>query len=341
MRFISLTLSVLAFLQFPAPLAAVEKFAEIPPNSSAAEAPQTSGMVWIPGGTFWMGSQDEAMTDALPLHQVYVDGFWMDETEVTNAQFAEFVAETNYVTIAERPLDPADFPGVPAEALVPGAVVFSPPSESVNLDDPQRWWSYVPGASWKHPTAPQSSTEDLADYPVIHIAWDDALAYAAWAGKRLPTEAEWEFAARGGLDRRPFVWGDQFEPDDNPVANTFQGTFPHKNSARDGFEGAAPVRSFPPNTYGLYDMAGNVWEWCADWYRPDTFAQREGVITSNPTGPPDSFDPQEPGLPKRVTKGGSFLCTSQYCSRYMPGGRGKNDPSTGLCHVGFRCVKSP
>ncbi len=310
---------------------------------ATAEAAAPNGMVWIPAGTFAMGSSEEEFPDAQPVHEVYVDGFWMDEAEVTNAEYARFVDATGYVTVAERPLDPKDFPGAPLELLVPGAVVFAPPDTAVPLDSNLRWWSYVPGASWRHPTGPESDLEGLEDYPVVNVGFEDATAYAEWAGKRLPTEAEWERAARGGLDQKIFVWGDEFSPEGKLLANTYQGHFPDNNTVADGFAAAAPVKSFPPNAYGLYDVAGNVWEWASDWYRPDTYQKiaAEGALAVNPTGPSDSFDPAEPGVPKRVQKGGSFLCTDQYCSRYKPGGRGKGDISTGTNHGGFRCVKTP
>lgn len=294
------------------------------------------GMVWVPGGVFLMG--DDTMPDSIPRHDVWVDGFWMDETEVTNAEYARFVDATGYVTVAERPLDPADFPGAPKEALVSGAVVFAAPDHEVALGNHLQWWSYVPGASWRHPEGPDSNLDGRENYPVVHIAWEDAVAYANWAGKRLPTEGEWERAARGGLDGAPFVWGKEWMPDGKIMANTFQGHFPDRNTAEDGFAASAPVKSFPANRFGLYDMAGNVWEWCSDWYRADVFANRTG-LTVNPKGPDDSLDPAEPGVKKRVTKGGSFLCTSQYCSRYRPGGRGKSEIDTGTNHTGFRCVR--
>jgi formylglycine-generating enzyme required for sulfatase activity len=311
------------------------------PPAASVEAPAPRGMVWIPGGVFWMGSDDPRFPDAQPVHRVIVDGFWIDVTEVTNDQFARFVEATGYATIAERTPTAEEFPGAPAENLVAGSVVFTPPAEAVPLDDHLRWWSYIPGASWRHPEGPGSDLAGRGDHPVVHVAWPDAEAYAAWAGKRLPTEAEWELAARGGLDRRPYTWGEEFRPGGRWMANTFQGEFPRKNAKDDGFAATAPVRSFAPNGYGLYDMAGNVWEWCSDWYRPDTYLTRSqsGERASNPRGPADSFDPAEPGVRKRVMKGGSFLCCDTYCSRYMPGGRGKGEPSTGTCHVGFRCVK--
>ena len=298
-------------------------------------------MVWVPGGEFWMGSDQPQFRDAAPVHRVRVDGFWMDKTEVTNAQFAEFVRATGHTTVAEKTPRAEDFPGAPAENLVAGSVVFAPPAASVPLDNHFRWWSYVKGASWRHPEGPGSDIKGRENHAVVHVAWSDAEAYAKWAGKRLPTEAEWEFAARGGLDRKLYGWGDEFRPGGKFMTNSFQGKFPNRNTAEDGFPGVAPVGSFPANAYGLFDTAGNVWEWCADWYRPDEFSRRAagGGVTVNPQGPPDSLDPSEPGVAKRVMKGGSYLCTDQYCTRYMPGGRGKGDPDTGTNHLGFRCVK--
>jgi len=309
----------------------------------AADAPP--GMTWIPGGEFAMGSDDPRFPDARPVHTVRVGGFYIDTTEVTNAQFATFVEATGYVTVAERTPGAEDFPDVPAERLVAGSVVFAPPDEAVPLGNHLQWWSYVQGASWRHPEGPRSTIDGRMDHPVVHVAYEDAEAYARWAGKRLPTEAEWEYAARGGLDGQSFTWGDAFRPGGKFMANTFQGHFPEKNTAEDGFADAAPVASFPPNGYGLYDMAGNVWEWCSDWYHPLTYkayADYAGV-TVNPQGPraDQSFDPGEPGVAKRVHKGGSFLCTDQYCTRYMPGGRGKGEPMTGTNHLGFRCVMTP
>jgi formylglycine-generating enzyme required for sulfatase activity len=296
------------------------------------------GMVWIPGGEFTMGS--EHFPDSQPLHRVKVDGFWMDRTEVTNAQFAKFVEATGYVTVAERTPTPEDFPGVPTEDLVPGSLVFAQPTQAVGLDNFLQWWSFVPGANWRHPEGPDSSIAERMDEPVVQIAFEDAEAYAKWAGKRLPTEAEWEFAARGGLDGEPYVWGGEFNPGGKFLANTFQGHFPDNNTKADGFAAAAPAGSFSPNGYGLADMAGNVWEWCADWYRPAWgITEKPDTLRVNPQGPDSSFDPNEPGVKKRVQKGGSFLCTDQYCSRYMPGGRGKGEVMTSSNHVGFRCVK--
>lgn len=296
-------------------------------------------MVRVAGGSFWMGLDDPAFPDAGPVHRVAVRGFWMDATEVTNAEFAAFVRATGYVTVAERTPNAADFPGVPARALVSGSIVFTPPSAAVPLGNASAWWRYVPGASWRHPDGAATTIDALADHPVVHIAYDDALAYAAWAQKRLPTEAEWEFAARGGLDRAEYVWG-AAPPADGHHANVFQGHFPHDNSAADGFAATAPVKAFPANGYGLYGMSGNAWEWVADWYRPDYYQTlaASGGDAADPRGPASSVDPEEPGVPKRVQKGGSFLCTDEYCGRFRPGARGKGEPSSSANHIGFRLV---
>ena len=308
-----------------------------------------AGMVWIPGGTFSMGLPNpsgmteggsESMDDARPIHRVALKGFFMDDHEVTNREFAAFVKATGYKTIAEKPLSQQEFPDLPTELLVPGSIVFTPPSHPVALDDYTSWWQYRAGANWKQPEGPGSTIKGRDEYPVVHLAWEDAVAYAQWAGKRLPTEAEWEFAARGGKTGQLFVWGNQFRPDGKFMANTFQGQFPHANSKEDGFQGLAPVKSFSANSYGLYDMAGNVWEWCADWYHYDYYRQFEKNTAIDPQGPAESFDPLERGIAKKVQRGGSFLCTDQYCTRYMLGTRGKGDWKAGTNHVGFRCVKS-
>jgi sulfatase modifying factor 1 len=312
-------------------------------NPAEPPGPAPAGMVWIPGGQFWMGTAAEHMTDARPWHRVYVDGFWMEKAEVTNQEFAAFVKATGYVTVAERTPRREDYPQALPDRLVAGSVVFSPPDHPVGLDDHYNWWSYVPGANWRHPEGPGSDIRNRMNHPVVHIAFDDALAYCNWAGKRLPTEAEFEIASRGGLDRKRYAWGDEFMPGGKHMANTFQGHFPDKNSADDGYRGTAPVGSFPANGYGLFDMAGNVWEWTSDWYRPDYYQTlaATGEIAINPKGPADSLDPTEPGTRKRVQRGGSFLCTDQYCARYIAGGRGKGEPDTGTNHLGFRCVKEP
>ncbi len=303
--------------------------------------PAPAGMVWIPAGEFWMGSDAPNFPDARPWHRVRLSGFWIDRTTVTNEQFARFVAATHYVTVAERKPRAEDYPDASPEMLVAGSVVFTAPDHPVPLNNQMQWWRYVPGADWRHPEGSGSSIRGREQHPVVHIAYDDALAYAHWAGKRLPTEAEFEYAERGGLDRKPYAWGDQFKPGGKPMANTFQGHFPDRNTAEDGYAGTAPVGSFPANGYGLYDMSGNVWEWTSDWYRPDYYATlaASGTVAVNPKGPLDSYDPAEPGVPKRVHRGGSFLCSDQYCSRYMPGGRGKGEPSTSTNHLGFRLVK--
>ncbi|MEK6335736.1 MAG: formylglycine-generating enzyme family protein [Acidobacteriota bacterium] len=325
--------------------AGVSDTTAIPPpliNSATAPAPAPEGMVWIPGGEFSMGSEDSKMRDARPFHRVAVDGFWMDRTEVTNEEFARFTKATGYVTVAERKPDAKDFPGAPPENLVPGSVVFTPPKTAVPLNDHYVWWQYVAGASWRHPQRPDSNLDGKEKHPVVNVSFEDAAAYAKWAGKRLPTEAEFEFAARGGLDRKRFAWGDEFKPGGKFQANTFQGHFPEKNTGDDGFVGTAPVGTFTPNGFGLFDMAGNVWEWTSDWYRPDYYQTLAATrqVARNPQGPADSLDPAETGVAKRVQKGGSFLCTDEYCARYMPGGRGKGEPDTGTNHLGFRCARS-
>ena len=286
----------------------------------------------------------DPMEDTRPIHRVYVDGFWMDKTEVTNEQFEEFVKATRYVTVAERKPTREEFPGAPEENLVAGSVIFAPTPNPVPLDNHYQWWSYVAGANWRHPRGPKSSIKGREKYPVVHVAFEDAEAYSKWAGKRLPTEAEWEFAARGGLAGKPYPWGDELKPGGKWQANVYQGDFPVENGDKgeDGFKGLAPVAQFSPNGYGLYDVAGNEWEWCSDWYRPDTYATlaAQGGVVRNPQGPASSFDPSEPNEPKRVHRGGSFLCTDLYCTRYMIGTRGKGEVRTGSNHLGFRCVKA-
>jgi sulfatase modifying factor 1 len=311
-------------------------------NDNHSPGPAPDGMTWIPGGQFWMGAAEDHMADATPWHRVYVDGYWMDKTEVTNEQFSRFVKETGYTTVAERKPRAEDYPQAPPEKLVAGSVVFSPPAHAVALTNHFQWWSYVAGANWRHPEGPQSDIQSRMDHPVVHIAYEDALAYANWAGKRLPTEAEFEFASRGGLDRKRYAWGDEFMPAGKHMANTFQGHFPESNTGEDGYLATAPVGSFPANGYGLFDMAGNVWEWTSDWYRADYYqtVAASGEIAINPHGPADSFDPGEPGTRKRVQRGGSFLCTDQYCARYIAGGRGKGEMDTGTNHLGFRCVRN-
>jgi len=319
------------------------------PNPTPAPGAAPEGMVWLPGGEFSMGAADapdmndvgmKATEDSRPIHRVYVDGFWIDKTDVTNQQFEAFVKATSYVTVAERKPRAEDYPDAPPENLVAGSIVFSPPDHPVPLNDHFQWWNYVHGANWRHPLGPDSDIKGKENYPVVQVAYEDALAYAKWAGKRLPTEAEWEFAARGGLTGKPYVWGEQFRPNGKWMANTHQGAFPVKDTGEDGHVGIAAVAQYPPNGYGLFDMAGNVWQWTSDWYRPDYYQQlaAAGGVARNPQGPDSPFDPAEPTEKKKVHRGGSFLCTDQYCSRYMVGTRGKGEISTGTNHLGFRCV---
>ena len=328
------------------------EFAATRANSASPPGPAPEGMVWVPGGEFSMGSVDpratlyggpDAMRDARPVHRVYVDGFWMDATEVTNEQFEQFVKATGYVTIAERTPTQEEFPTAPPENLVAGSTVFTPTPAPVPLNNHFQWWRYQKGANWRHPDGPDSDLRGRGKHPVVHIAYEDAAAYATWARKRLPTEAEFEFAARGGLSGKIYAWGDELYPGDRFMANTLQGLFPVRDTGKDGFAGVAPVKSFPANGYGLYDIAGNVWEWTSDWYRPDYYAQlaARGVVVRNPQGPDAPFDPAEPTEKKRVQRGGSFLCTDQYCTRYMVGTRGKGEVSTGSNHLGFRTVRTP
>ncbi len=334
------------------PAAAPSPYSPTVPSDQPAPELAFAGMVWIPGGEFSMGVHDprgmehgghDPMNDARPIHRVAVDGFWMDATEVTNEQFARFVKETGYVTVAERKPTKEEFPGAPEENLVAGSVVFAPTPQPVSLDNHYQWWTYIPGASWRHPTGPQSSVKDRGNYPVVQIAYEDAAAYAKWAGGRLPTEAEWEFAARGGLTGRLYPWGDTLQPGGKWMANIYEGQFPVRNTdtGADAFAGLGPVAQYPPNAYGLYDVAGNAWEWVSDWYRPDYYATlaAQGGVARNPNGPPDAFDPAEPGEKKRVHRGGSCLCTEQYCTRYMIGTRGTGEQRTGTNHVGFRTVR--
>ncbi len=307
-----------------------------------------NGMVWIPGGNYDMGgNSQQADEDEFPKHQVKIEGFWMDIHEVTNRQFMEFTDATGYKTIAERTVDWEDMksqlpPGTPKPAdslLQPGALVFRPTEGPVPLTNVNVWWEWVIGANWRHPEGPNTDIEDRMDHPVVQVAWDDAVAYARWSGKRLPTESEWEWAARGGLSEPVYPWGDQPAERASDKANFWQGFFPYLNREEDGYFGTAPVKSFPPNGYGLFDMAGNVWEWCSDWYHYDAYqlALKSGLET-NPQGPAESFDPQEPYTPKRVVRGGSFLCNDSYCSGYRVSRRMKSSHDTGLSHTGFRCV---
>ena len=291
-------------------------------------------MVEINGGTFMMGT--DSYPDALPKHSVTVKSFWMDEHEVTNAEFAKFVQETGYKTVAERPLNPTDYPGVPAANLVAGSAVFTPPTQRVGLDNPLQWWEYVAGANWKYPKGPNSNIKGHENEPVVQVCYEDAVAYAQWAGKRLPTEAEWEYAARGGKQASKYYWGNILKPNNKWIANIYQGDFPNKNTVEDGFKEVAPIKSFPKNSFGLYDMDGNVWEWCSDLYHPDYYRVSPKV---NPKGPSNSFDPEEPNVVKHVQRGGSFLCSDQYCVRYVAGSRGKGETTSASNNLGFRCVR--
>ncbi|MBM3847076.1 MAG: formylglycine-generating enzyme family protein [Verrucomicrobia bacterium] len=292
-------------------------------------------MVFIQGGMFLRGS-DKGAPDEQPVREIRVNSFWMDATEVTNDQFTEFVKATGYITVAERKPDAAQFPGVPPEKLVPGSAVFRSPEGDPDLSEFLTWWEYRPGANWRHPEGPSSNLSGRGNHPVVHVCWLDAIRYAEWAGKSLPTEAEWEYAARGGLKSSDYCWEGNLTPGGRWMANIWQGSFPKVNDIQDGFQTSAPVKSFPPNGYGLYDMAGNVWEWCADLYLPTYYAS---CPSDNPPGPDTSFDPNEPGVAKRVQRGGSYLCSDVYCTGYRPSARMKSTPDTGLSHSGFRCVK--
>ncbi|HEU0062829.1 MAG TPA: formylglycine-generating enzyme family protein [Hyphomicrobiaceae bacterium] len=300
-------------------------------------------MVWIPGGTFRMGSNRHYPEEA-PAHRVAVAGFWVDRTPVTNSQFSKFVSATGYVTRAEIPPDPKHCPGTPPHLLYAGSLVFRRPLERIQADHAAHCWGFTKGADWRHPLGPGSTIEGLAEHPVVHIAYPDALAYARWAGKDLPTEAEWEFAARGGEDDAEFAWGEELHPAGKMMANTWQGQFPWQNLAQDGYERTSPVGSFPANDYGLYDMIGNVWEWTSDWFSPrhQPDATKPGGVPKNPRGgeEKESYDPCQPEsrIPRKVLKGGSYLCAPNYCRRYRPAARHPQAVDTSACHVGFRCI---
>ncbi|MFO7628966.1 MAG: formylglycine-generating enzyme family protein [Prochlorococcaceae cyanobacterium] len=304
--------------------------------------PPAAGMVWIPGGSFVMGS-DQHYPEEAPAQPQQLEGFWMDRTPVTNAQFRKFVKATGYRTLAERPADPALYPEAQPELLLPASIVFVPPPARVAPGDPYRWWQYIPGANWRHPEGPGSSIKERQQHPVVHIACEDAEAYATWIGKQLPSEAEWERAARGGLENLEFAWGDELHPGGRPMANTFQGDFPHHNSLLDGYARTSPVGAFPANPYGLLDMIGNVWEWTSDWYRDHSARNQSGAEGCCATAREASIDAgsQHGLLPRRVVKGGSFLCAPSYCRRYRPSARMAQGIDTSTCHMGFRCVIRP
>ena len=345
--------SIRALNRFILPVLALAFAACRPPQGS------TTGMVLIPGGEFTMGSDaDYAYANEKPAHRVKVAPFWIDAKPVSNADFAQFVGATGYKTVAERPVNweemkkqvPPGTPKPPEEMLVPGSLAFRPTAGPVDLRDMSQWWVWMPGASWRHPEGPDSTIEGREDHPVVQVAFEDAQAYAKWAGKRLPTEAEWEFAARGGLEGKRYAWGDEVRPDGRIMANRWTGDFPYRNDKEDGFAGTAPVGSFPANGFGLFDMGGNVWNWCSDLYRADTFAARadEDKVCCDPRGPlttegettipGDPSPPSAPGAERRVTKGGSFLCNPSYCESYRPSARRGTPPDTGSSHVGFRCA---
>lgn len=304
-------------------------------------AKRLEGMRWLEGGAFLMGS-DRFYPEERPVRRVRVDGFHIDAHPVTNAQFSAFVAATGYRTLAEIAPDPKDYPGMPPEMAHAGSIVFAPPAGPVPLDHPHRWWEFRFGARWDRPLGASSSLEGLASHPVVHIAYCDAEAYCAWAGKALPTEAEWEFAARGGAEGLDYAWGDELAPEGRMLANYWQGRFPVENLRSDGWERTSPVGAFPPNDYGLYDMIGNVWEWTADWYGASTTPHSSCCVIENPRGGSerDSLDPAQPAIPigRKVLKGGSHLCAENYCQRYRPAARHPQAVDSSTSHIGFRCI---
>jgi formylglycine-generating enzyme required for sulfatase activity len=322
-------------------------------NTTLASIPEGKvshkGMIRIKGGEFIMGATDrEGRPDEYPAHQVKIGDFWIDRHEVTNAEFRSFVKATGYLTTAEQKPDwnemkkqlPAGTPKPPDSVLVPGALVFSPPSYAVPLNNPALWWKWIRGANWRHPRGPGSTIKGKDNYPVVEVSWQDAMAYAKWSGKRLPTEAEWEYAARGGMTEKKYPWGDQDPETGKPKANTWQGNFPNKNTDWDGHAELAPVMSYAPNNYKLYDMAGNVWEWCSDWYGADYYKSLAGKVTDNPHGPATSNDPMQPTTPVKVIRGGSFMCNPSYCKGYRVTSRMMSSEDSGLENLGFRCVSS-
>ena len=306
--------------------------------------PPDADMVWIPGGTFLMGS-DRHYPEEAPAHSVTVAGLWMDRFAVTNERFKRFVKETGHVTLAQRAPDAEDYPDAKPELLVAASSVFVQPNHRVDLRNPYEWWTWFPGADWRHPTGPASTIRGMSKHPVVHVAYEDVEAYASWAGKELPTEAEWEFAARGGLEGAEYTWGDGFTPGGTYMANTWQGEFPLVNELRDGFERTAPVGSFPANGYGLHDMAGNVWEWTTDWYQDHGAIEDACCTIENPRGAEleQSIDPSTPTtrIPRKVMKGGSHLCAPNYCHRYRPAARMAQGIDTSTSHLGFRCIVRP
>ena len=315
-------------------------------STTTAQRPQDTAranMMFVPGGTFRMGSERHYPEEA-PVHRVSVDGFWIDRTPVTNRQFRQFVNETSYVTFAEIRPDANDYPGALPHMLKAASLVFTPPHKPVDLRDWSQWWTFKRGANWRRPYGPRSSISGLDDHPVVHVAYADAHAYAQWAGKELPTEAEWEFAARGGLDGAEFAWGDEFTPDGMHMANTWQGNFPHQNLCADGFDRTSPVTAFSPNGYGVHDMIGNVWEWTSDWWsaKHEADAAKACCVPQNPRGGGEegSYDPCQPQIkiPRRVIKGGSHLCAPNYCRRYRPAARHAEAVDTSTSHLGFRCI---
>jgi formylglycine-generating enzyme len=310
------------------------------PALEPAASPPFKNMVWVPDGTFLMGS-DQHYPEEAPVHRETVEGFWMDQYAVTNSDFRRFIEATGYVTVAERVPEAAAYPGALPHMLAPGSVVFRPPRHRVDLRNHYNWWSWVPGANWRHPEGPGSALDSRWDHPVVHVAFEDVEAYANWTGKELPTEAEWEFAARGGLDGAVYAWGNEFAPGGKMMANTWQGEFPILNLLLDGYDRTSPVGAFPPNGYGLYDMTGNVWEWTKDWFQAHhtpagacCSGRAKGEIREK------SYDPQSPAIriPRKVLKGGSFLCAANYCMRYRPAARIPQQVDTGTCHQGFRCI---
>jgi formylglycine-generating enzyme len=318
-----------------------------PRSTTRDPAPRPMDSVELAGGPFRMGS-DQHYTEEAPSHAVQIGPFAIDPCPVTNAEYARFVAATGYKTVAERPLDPALFPGVPAAALRPGSLVFRRTRGPVDLRDFRQWWTWTQGACWRHPEGPGSTTDGRRDHPVVHIAFEDAQAYAERAGKALPTEAEWEFAARGGLDNAEYAWGDEFAPAGRIMANTWWGEFPYRRLRTRGFDRTSPVGSFPANGYGLFNMIGNVWEWTTDWYAPRHAANpgKPSCVPQDPRGPAmeTSFDPAQPQVRilRRVVKGGSFLRAPSYCRRYRPAARHAQMVDSGMSHIGFRCaVRAP